>query len=241
VEPEEVRAVPGGVHPIRPGCEILLAGMPSRDDELRAVRRGIRPEAAEEHQKGRRHLASYKRRFCSHECLTAWRGENCSHRWVNSEGYVEITVEPTLHKDVDSNGYVRINFGTGKLSEGRVKEHRWVMEQRLGRRLLPNEEIHHKNTIRTDNDRCPNCPTRTPPPKVVDVAGKERLLCETCGWRSGHAPNLELWDGSQPRGGRVTDKMTWAIWFLSQYGQVKFTPFVSLPKGPSDVDVTTLF
>jgi hypothetical protein len=186
---------------------------------------------------------AYKRRFCSHECLTAWRGENCSHRWVNSEGYVEITVEPTLHKDVDSNGYVRINFGTGKLSEGRVKEHRWVMEQRLGRHLLPNEEIHHKNAIRVDNDRCPNCPTRTAPPRVVTVGGKERLHCETCGWRSSHAPNLELWDTSQPRGGRVADKISWAIEFLSWYGQVKFTPGStnSQAASPADGDVTTLF
>jgi hypothetical protein len=184
----------------------------------------------------------YQARFCSFECQTEWRGKNCAHRWVNDQGYVEITVEPTMRQDVDSNGYVRINTGTGKLSEGRVKEHRWVMEHRLGRRLFPHEEVHHKNTIRTDNDRCPNCPARTPPPRVTAHAGKERLHCETCGWRSGHKPNLELWETSQPRGGRVADKISWAIELLSQYGKVRFTPAdPAAAPSRSEEEAVTLF
>jgi hypothetical protein len=46
-----------------------------------------------------------------------------------------------------NNGYVRIGVGNGK----RKYQHQLVMEEILGRELLPNENVHHINGIKTDN------------------------------------------------------------------------------------------
>lgn len=47
---------------------------------------------------------------------------------------------------IDPNGYVNIG-----VDGRRVLQHRYVMEQRLGRPLLPEESVHHVNGERADN------------------------------------------------------------------------------------------
>ena len=42
---------------------------------------------------------------------------------------------------------VRLIWRDGK----KVREHRWLMEQQLGRKLLPNEQVHHINGDPLDN------------------------------------------------------------------------------------------
>ena len=43
-------------------------------------------------------------------------------------------------------GYVRI-----KTENGWIREHTLIMEEHIGRRLYPDEMVHHKNGIRDDN------------------------------------------------------------------------------------------
>jgi hypothetical protein len=56
-------------------------------------------------------------------------------------------------KAADGAGHVDSVYGyhSVKVNGKRVKSHRIVMEQILGRALLPNETVHHINGVRTDN------------------------------------------------------------------------------------------
>ena len=56
-------------------------------------------------------------------------------------------------KHVDSQGYVRLYFPEHPevMKDRCIKEHRYVMEQVIGRLLHKGESVHHRNGIKTDN------------------------------------------------------------------------------------------
>jgi hypothetical protein len=89
------------------------------------------------------------------------------------------------HRMVTRNGYVKI-YDPGHPNaqkRGWIFEHIRVMADHLGRPLLPEENVHHRNGVRGDN-------------------------------RLG---NLELWTRSHPSGGRVDDKVAWAVDMIRLY------------------------
>ena len=80
----------------------------------------------------------YSRRFCSaqHKAEFLQQHQGINARRVNEHGYVEIRV---------GRGY------PGAMTNGYMLEHRYLMEQHLGRSLLPHETVHHKHGQRADN------------------------------------------------------------------------------------------
>lgn len=76
------------------------------------------------------------RRFCSRVCSNPYRGRP-GERNANWSG----------GRRVRQDGYVAINIGP----DTEVLEHRFLMEQHLGRRLADDEVVHHINGVKTDN------------------------------------------------------------------------------------------
>lgn len=75
-------------------------------------------------------------RFCSRPCARTINGghnKKAKTWWVNQRGYIEG----------------RVWIGERQIC---VKQHRYVMEQHLGRPLSENEDVHHKDGDKQNND-----------------------------------------------------------------------------------------
>jgi len=82
------------------------------------------------------------KRFCCRACYETQRASSSSiGRTHNGRGVVR-----------DHAGYLRIWEPEHPASmQGRVLEHRWVMEQAIGRFLVTDEHVHHVNGVKDDN------------------------------------------------------------------------------------------
>lgn len=71
-------------------------------------------------------------------------------RRTGDAGPVESTQSDTPQWRKDPNGYIIKTVWLGDRYTTR-SQHRVVMEEMLGRPLLPGENVHHKNGVRHDN------------------------------------------------------------------------------------------
>src|SRR5205807_2613964 len=82
------------------------------------------------------------------------RGGNLISKQVKSCGCLLRGGENHPHwrggKSYNEDGYVILRMRNGD-SIRTIAEHRFIMEKKLGRRLLKTEEVHHINGIRDDN------------------------------------------------------------------------------------------
>lgn len=117
-----------------------------------------------------------RKRMCSRRCRLINLHKNRKMSYPRGDGARRWRGGKTLTQQ----GYVRVYVGHLDGKAVYQLEHRLVMEQQLGRPLLPGETVHHKNGIRDDN-RPENLELWTKPqPTGIRASDKHCPTC-TCG------------------------------------------------------------
>jgi hypothetical protein len=90
--------------------------------------------------------------YARNVCKSCYRKIHYEEHERERRGAIKHIPHPLLTVVFDiPSGYNRIKINEGNGAKDWVKEHRYVMEQHLGRPLKDFENVHHKNGVKTDN------------------------------------------------------------------------------------------
>ena len=92
---------------------------------------------------------AYRRKFCGRKCANRHKYSEKNDNRARGETHWNWKGG----RSITSNGYVALKMHDYSSSDknGNVLEHRYVMEQHLGRSLSSRETVHHLNGVRDDN------------------------------------------------------------------------------------------
>ena len=146
-----------------PECGIQFEVYPSSE------RFWCTPKCRAKHRKGRSDKGSRKVEWVPAQCpcgkafeVPPWQAEqnvycskDCVRKYARGFDDRNNGRKPSGQKTYSRDGYVYIYLALEQRLHGyrghRYPEHRWVMMQKLGRDLLPGENVHHINGVKTDN------------------------------------------------------------------------------------------
>jgi len=147
------------------------------------------------HYRAQRDLGKCGMANCDGKIIVVGRAICETHYYRDRHGK-PMSPKINRHRVARGSGHVN-KLGYREMSRDGTRdfEHRILMAESLGRKLLPGETVHHKNGIRHDNR----------------LARGHEIICH------GKCCNLELWSSAQPSGQRVIDKLAWADALIAQY------------------------
>lgn len=96
-------------------------------------------------------------KFCSKQCYRKQHTINTRNQYRKDNNIsLDLPVKPKKpngfgHKDPHGYKYITKMRHPNATKSGRIYEHTFVMSEFLGRPLIKNESVHHKNGIRDDN------------------------------------------------------------------------------------------
>lgn len=128
-------------------CSTPCAGAAHREESETRVRfacLNCGKENSNRRKPGGRIYAQQK--YCDVKCKSEHHIKLCAER------FRQVTEAGQLPRHLGRNGYVRVSVPSGVTGKKHtVFEHRWVMSQHLGRELLPDETVHHRDGNRQHN------------------------------------------------------------------------------------------